>query len=90
MADTDFSECSLIDDILCFLTYDEFCTYRKIIKKMFAQLSKNGKKFYKYYIYANIHMEIRHKDAIWIFLNDETRQSEFHLLKLNASYKVKL
>jgi len=87
MNDVDFSECRLIKEELCFLTYDEFCRYRKGIIKLFNQLSENGKLFYKYYIYANIHMKHTYKDAIWDYINIPNIKNEARLLKLKENYK---
>lgn len=65
----DFSECSFINDVLRFYTYYDFCDNRKILKANFNKLSLNGKLFYKYYVYSNIHMDLQFKNAIWDFLN---------------------
>ena len=90
MTDVDFKECRLINEYLCYLTYDDFCMHRKIIKTMFDNLSAEGKMFYKYYVYANIHMEVKFKDIIWTYLNDATGNVEIDLLHLKNQYKVKL
>ena len=67
---TDFSECSFIENEMKYYTYNDFCENRNAIKNLYKKLSKNGKIFYKYYIYANIHMNLFYKDKIWDFLND--------------------
>lgn len=87
MSDVDFQECKVINECLCYLTFDEFCKYRKLIAKSFNDLSDNGKLFYKFYIYANIHMELNYKDMIWSYVNSPTVENESDLLKLNLKYK---
>ena len=87
MSDVDFKECKVIKDCLCFLTFDEFCEYRKLIAKSFTELSKDGKLFYKFYVYANIHMELNYKDAIWSYVNFPTAENELNLINLKLSYR---
>lgn len=87
MSDVDFRECRVIKDCLCFLTFDEFCKYRKLIVKSFAELSEDGKLFYKFYVYANIHMELNYKDAIWSYVNFPTAENELNLINLKLSYR---
>ena len=82
----DFSECSFIEQEMKFYTYDDFCKNRKEIKRLFESLSKNGRIFYRYYVYANIHMDLNFKNKIWDYLNDFTNDTELiHLLRF---YKV--
>lgn len=87
MKDIDFTECRVINSALCFLTYDEFCKYRNIIKRGFNDLSKDGKLFYKYYVYANIHIKNMFKDKIWNYLNCDEPEVEFELLRALQFYK---
>ncbi len=84
--ETDFSECSFIENEMKYYTYEDFCKYRYAIKRLFNLLSKNGKIFYKYYVYANIHMNTTCKDRIWDFLNgyDETG---YELMRIARFYK---
>lgn len=89
MKNEDFSECKLINDILCFLTYDEFCKYKYFIRNNYKNLTKNGKLFYKYYVYANIHIDTLRKDRIWNFLNCEDFQTDFELMQALENYKAK-
>ena len=67
----DFSECRFIKDALKFYTYKDFCTNRLAIKKMYQTLSDDGKIFYKWYVYANIHMDELKRNYIWDYLNDD-------------------
>lgn len=90
MKDEDFSECRVINSTLCYLTYDEFCKYKYFIKNEYKKLQKNGRLFYKYYVYANIHMNTLHKDRIWNFLNCDDYQADFELMMALADYKARL
>lgn len=85
---TDFSECSLIEEEMRYYTYTEFCEKRKIFKKKFEKLSKNGKIFYKYYVYANIHMNETYKNAIWDYLNGYD-ENGLELTRMARFYKGK-
>ena len=87
MSDVDFKECRLIENCLCYLTFDEFFKYRRVITKSFNDLSKDGKLFYKFYVYANIHMKLNYKDAIWSYINSPTIENEIHLVNLSLIYK---
>lgn len=87
MSDVDFKECRLIENCLCYLTFDEFFKYREVIAKAFNELSKDGKLFYKFYVYANIHMELNYKDAIWNYVNLPIVESEMALVNLNLIYR---
>lgn len=69
MTDKDFYPCCFIRDELCYITYDDFCQNRKILRYFFERLGNNAKIFYKWYVYANIHMNETHKNAIWDYLN---------------------
>lgn len=72
MIDTDFTYCSFIKNELCFLTYDEFCRNAKILQLFYEDMSKEEKIFYKWYVYANIHIDENGKNAIWEYLNSPT------------------
>ena len=87
MSDVDFQECRVIENCLCYLTFDEFYKFREVIAKAFNDLSKDGKLFYKYYVYANIHMNRYYKDAIWDYINFPTAKKEIELLNMNLEYK---
>ena len=65
----DFSECEFIENQLKFYTYIDFLDHRFIIKKKFNNLTKNGRIFYKYYVYANTHINLNQKNKIWDYLN---------------------
>ena len=82
----DFSECEFIESEMKFYTYNDFCKNRKAICRLFLSLSKNGRVFYKYYVYANTHMKLNFKNRIWDYLNGYCNEEE--LLKLEALYKA--
>ena len=88
MKQYDFSICEFIDEKMWFFTYYDFCDNRKQIKREFDKLTRQQKKFYKYYVYANIHMNEMFKNRIWSYLND---YDEFgiELLKAKKIYKTK-
>ena len=44
-------------------------------------LGKFGKMFYKWYIYANIHITIGQKNKAWDFINQYCDYEELELLK---------
>ena len=69
MSDYDFNECKFIIEELRFLTFQDFYYNKDIIRFYFNKMTKNGKIFYKWFVYANIHMNERQKNAIWDYLN---------------------
>lgn len=85
----DFSECKFIRDEMKYYTYYEFCDNCSSIKRLFNSLSKNGKLFYMWYVYANIHMDIFYKNAIWDYLNFNDIQYKLNLIDAKRKYKVK-
>lgn len=84
----DFSICEFIEENMWFFTYYDFCDNRKYIKKLFDGLNKQQKKFYKWYVYANIHTNETYKNYIWDYLNgyDETGAN---LLNAKKFYREK-
>ena len=69
MKDIDFSECKFIKEELRFLFCKDFYKDRYIIKREYDKLSTNGKIFYKWFLYSNIHSNLYQKDCMWDFLN---------------------
>lgn len=88
MKDLDFIDCEFIDQNMCFVNYFDFCRYCYSIKKLYLELDHNGKRFYKWYIYANIHMEECYKNAIWDFLNSDDVQDYMELIEKRQKYKI--
>lgn len=70
MKDVDFKECEFIDECMRFVTYNQFCDKCQIIKYFYQAMSKRGKRFYKWYLYAQININLIQKDRIWNYLND--------------------
>ena len=68
--EVDFSECEFIHKQMRYYTFDDFYVDRKCIKKMYKNLTNNGRKFYMWYVYANTHMSLKVKNAVWDYLND--------------------
>lgn len=84
----DFSICRFIKENMWIYTYNDFCDNRKIIKKLFNELSEDGKLFYMWYLYSNINMNEYFKDAIWSYLN-EYDPNGFELLRIKRFYNPK-
>lgn len=83
----DFSICDFIDEQMWFFTYYDFCDNRKEIKHLFKTLTPQQKKFYMWYVYANIHMNETFKNYIWDFLNDYDRGEE--LMRAKTFYRAR-
>ena len=81
MEEVDFSICTFIKETMWYFTYEDFCNNRYILRRLYKTLNKNEKQFYKWYVYANIHMGQSHKNAIWDYLN-EYDISGLELMKL--------
>lgn len=76
----DFSQCEFIEENMWFFTYNDFCTHRRIIKKHYQELDSNGKRFYMWYVYANIHLDEARKNKIWDYLNSDEPEYEMILV----------
>lgn len=87
---TDFSECEFIGKEMWYYTFFDFCKNCSAIKYLFSKkLSNAGKKFYMWYVYANIHMNETYKNAIWDYLNCDDPEYYNRLLELQKQYKAK-
>lgn len=82
MENVDFEFCEFIDWNMSFVTYADFCNKSKIIKDMYKELNKYQKRFYKWYVYANINMRETYKNAIWEYLNFDDSEYYLNLLHL--------
>lgn len=82
MTDFDFIECEFINDYMKFVTFKGFCDNAYVIKINFKSLNRNGKQFYKWYIYANIHMREFEKNKIWDYLNGDISIAELKSIYL--------
>ena len=69
MTREDLTYCEFIDQYLRFVLYDDFCQNCKAIKAYFNKLDNAGKRFYKWYVYANVFIDEQRKNLIWQFLN---------------------
>lgn len=83
----DFSQCEFIEENMQFITYTEFCKNRNAIRRMFNELDRNGKIFYKWYVYANVHMKEQFKNAIWDYLNGYDPNG-MELMRIIRFYKI--
>lgn len=83
MTDFDFEFCDFIEVEMSFITYNDFCNKCKTIKELYKPLSKYQKRFYKWYVYANIHTKETQKNAIWQYLNFDDSFYYAELLKYN-------
>ena len=81
MTDFDFQMCEFIDVEMSFITYDDFINKCADIKQLYQQFNKHQKRFYKWYVYANIHMKEQLKNAIWQYLNVNDINYYLELLK---------
>lgn len=72
----DFSDCRILDEILTFYTYNEFCNKSELIKSKYKDLNATQKMFYHYYIYANQHMTQTYKDRIMEYLNEDCTKED--------------
>ena len=84
MDNTDFSACAYIKDQMQYYTFDDFIENCTRLKTLYLELKPNAKIFYKWYVYANIHMNENYKNAIWTFLNSEDLNCYIYLLQLKG------
>ena len=89
MKDVDFSACPFIKEQLCFITYNDFCHNARIIKAIYEAMKTDAKVFYKWYVYANIHMSEFFKDKIWDYLNNSEPEYYIDLIESIRKYKVR-
>jgi len=89
MKDIDFSTCEFIDKVLCFYTYIDFCKNCKLLKMFYSNLDDDAKRFYKWYVYANIHIDEAHKNLIWDYLNFSEEEAYINLIDGMNTYKAK-
>lgn len=69
MTELDYKECRFIDIEMRFLDFNSFLRDAKAIKRLYSAL--NHKIFYKWYVYANIHISLNRKNLMWSYLNDD-------------------
>jgi len=78
-------DCDFIDARLQFINYNDFIERMGLIKKIYKRLTPKGIQFYKWYIYANVHMNRIYKDIIWDYLNGD--KDDEYVLKMQKRYK---
>lgn len=72
MTDKDFKECDFINSEMKFYTYDDFKQNCVAIKRLYDNyLGRYGKIFYKWFVFANIHIAMNLKNKIWAYLNGD-------------------
>lgn len=84
----DFSICDFIEERMWFFTYYDFCDNRKQIKQDFDALTLNQKRFYRWYVYANVRMSESFKNKIWDYLNGYDKSGS-ELIRAKQFYRVK-
>lgn len=75
MTENDYLECRFIDIEMRFTTFESFLRDAKAIKRLYKAL--NHKLFYKWYVYANIHISLKRKNLMWSYLNDDITYEQF-------------
>ena len=69
MTEEEYKECRYIDNNLKFYTYRDFKRDAFYLRVLYNKLPH--KIFYKWYIYANIHLTMKQKNIAWAFLNHD-------------------
>lgn len=97
MTDKEYFDCKFINKYMSFYTYIEFYENRKLYKSKLKEMSVNDVYLYKWYIYANTHMNCKTKDLIWnylttsditeeIMISSKLREMYIKALKNNADF----
>lgn len=87
MTETDFSFCRFINQELHIFNLYDFYKNRRIIKFFYEGMDNDARLFYKWYVYANIFMSEKEKDAIWNYLNNVEVEYELVLIDMARKYK---
>lgn len=80
MTDYDFKEVEFINKNMRYITYNDFVKNHDKIKKRFKEMTRYGRLFFKWYVYANIHMNEYLKNIIWEYLNSDEPQAYVNLI----------
>lgn len=81
MKEDEFKECYFINSEMKFYTYTDFLQNCDAIKRLYdKRLTTNGKIFYKWFVYANIHLTIGQKNKAWDYLNEYCDKKELYEL----------
>lgn len=86
MSDIDFRWCEFIDCEMSFVTFEDFINKCADIKEIYQSLGRPQKRFYKWYVYANIHIREQVKNAIWEYLNFDDTFYYLELLKYHRTH----
>lgn len=81
MTESDYKECRFIDTEMRFTTFDSFLRDARAIKRLYSAL--NHKIFYKWYVYANIHISLNRKNLMWCYLNNDITYDDLVRLSKN-------
>lgn len=88
MTELDFKECRYIDIEMRFTTFESFLEDAKAIKRMYRALTH--KIFYKWYVYANIHISLNRKNLMWSYLNDDLTYEKLVELSKGNNFNRKI
>lgn len=76
-----YKTCIYIEYEMSIADFNYFIKNAKAIKKLYDNLQIYQKRLYKWYVYANINMELKQKEAIWLFLNNNIFYSDLKKYK---------
>lgn len=71
MEEKELTHYQYIETYLQFTTYKDFCSNCKAIKCYYSRFDREGKQFYKWYVYASNFLNENQKNSIWNYLNSE-------------------
>lgn len=74
MSEQEYKECAYIDIEMKFYTYKDFKKSAFYLRRMYDKLPH--KLFYRWYVYANIHLTLSQKNIVWSFLNHDVGYAE--------------
>ena len=81
MTNADFRWCEFIEIEMSFVTFEDFMNKCTTIKEIYQSLGRQQKRFYKWYVYANINIPINVKNTMWEYLNLDDRVYYLELFK---------
>ena len=76
-----YRTCIYIEYEMSIIDFKDFMKNAIAIKNLYQQLKIPQQRMYKWYVYANIDMKLKQKDAIWRFLNNEIFYSDLKNFK---------
>ena len=76
-----YKTCIYIEYEMSIADFRDFLKNAPAIKNLYEQLELAQKRMYKWYVYANICMKLKQKDAIWQYLNGFIYYSDLKKLK---------